>query len=80
MILSGDIAFDQHVVADLVGHGVGGEYLLLAGQVDRDPFALIAVLRLDDDGNAVLDADLAGSDPGILGIMDGTAGRNGYAG
>ena len=80
MVLAGKRAFDKYVAADAYGGGIGRLDLRARCQVDGNPFALVAILRLDDDGNAAFDADFTGGGPGIGGVAHGTADRHRHAG
>ena len=80
VILAREKTLDEHGVADLEGRGVRSFDLLARCQVDGDALALIAVLRLDDDGVAILDADFARGGPGVRGVRHRAAGRNRDAG
>ena len=64
-VLPGQVLLDQDLGAMLARSCVCGDHLLARADVDRDPLALVAVTRLDDDRRA----DFAGGLPGVVGVF-----------
>ena len=79
VILAWQESFDEHTVADPERRCVSGFDAFARRQIHGDALALISVLRLDDDGVAVFDADFTGSGPGVFGAGYRPSHRNGYA-
>lgn len=66
-VVAGNEALDHHFVTEFRCGSVCDFKMLAAFDVDRDAFALVAITRFDDDGQA----DFAGSSPGISRVADG---------
>jgi len=70
------ILLDENIRAHLDGTSIGGIDGLLADNVHRNAPALIAILRLDDDGAAKTECGL----PCVRFVIDGASARNGNTG
>src|ERR1035437_5758265 len=65
IVLAGEVTLDQYFIADFGGDGVSGLDLFPGGQVHGNTFALIAILRLDDN----CATNFEGGGPSVCGIV-----------
>ena len=75
-VVAGQKALDHHLVAEALRGGKGGLQLRARGDVHRHALALVAVLGLDDHGQA----DFLGHCPGVIHIGHRPAHGHGHAG